>query len=143
MTRFVLDASVAVKWLVPEPNSEAALRLLAPTIELHAPAHWMAEVATTLGAKAAVHGGLSRQQALARIDWLREVEVVAHPIAPLLGAAAALAFDLHLTVYDTLYLALAGSQGIPLVTADRKLMEKAGTNPGLAGRVTWIADLAG
>lgn len=141
MTRFVVDASVAVKWLVPEPHAEAAIGLLDPLIQLHAPVHWMAEVGTTLWAKAAVHGALSRQQALDRIAWLGEVDVVGHPIGPLLGKAAELAFDLHLTVYDTLYLALAKVSGIRFVTADRKLFVKAGEHPDLVGLVVWIADL--
>ena len=34
---YVVDASVAVKWYVPEDNSDDAERLLDPANELHAP----------------------------------------------------------------------------------------------------------
>ena len=37
MTRLVVDASVAVKWLVEEEHSAAAKRLIAEPYELHAP----------------------------------------------------------------------------------------------------------
>lgn len=37
MSRYVVDASVAVKWYVPEENSDAAEMLLGGSHELHAP----------------------------------------------------------------------------------------------------------
>lgn len=45
MVKLVVDASVAMKWLVPEEDSDAADRLLAENHELHAPRLMVLEVA--------------------------------------------------------------------------------------------------
>lgn len=37
MKKFVVDASVAIKWFVPEIHSDAAARLLDPEIYISAP----------------------------------------------------------------------------------------------------------
>ncbi len=48
MTRFVVDASAAIKWFLPEIHSTAALRLLDPSLELHAPDLLFPEVGNAL-----------------------------------------------------------------------------------------------
>lgn len=48
--RAVVDASVAVKWVVEEEFSDAAERLLTMGTTLHAPSHWLAEVLNTITA---------------------------------------------------------------------------------------------
>ena len=50
--RFVVDASVAVKLLVDEPDSDAARALTASGEELHAPRLMASEVANALWRKA-------------------------------------------------------------------------------------------
>ena len=50
--RFVVDASVAVKLLVDEPDSDAARQLAASGEELHAPRLMASEVANALWRKA-------------------------------------------------------------------------------------------
>jgi predicted nucleic acid-binding protein len=134
----VVDASVAVAWAVPEPHSAAALGLLEAETRLLAPAHWLGEAATALWAQSAVHNLLTRAQAEARIAWLAELEVREAPLAPLLPAAARWAFELRLTVDDTLYLALAEREAVPLVTADRRLHAAAQAEPRAAPLVTWM-----
>jgi predicted nucleic acid-binding protein len=56
------------------------------------------------------------------------------------GAATGIAFDLGATVSDTLYPALAEQRGAPLVTADRKLHDKAKGSARFAGLVVWLAE---
>jgi predicted nucleic acid-binding protein len=136
--RAVVDASVAVKWVVPEEHTDAALRLLTNGVELEAPGHWLAEVSTTLWAKSAIWNVLTRQQAEARIEWLCDLGIKETPIRGLLPAATRVAFDFHLTVYDTLYLVLAESLGVPLVTADRKLHDKALADSRFAKVAVWV-----
>ena len=46
MIAAVVDASVAVKWVVEEPDSAAAGVLAGPL--LHAPAHWLAKAANVV-----------------------------------------------------------------------------------------------
>jgi predicted nucleic acid-binding protein len=141
LNKLVIDASVAVKWVVPEANSEAATRLLTDGAILAAPSHWLAEIGTTLWAMASVRKIMTRDQAEQRIQWVGELVVQETPVRTLLSTASAIAFDLGLTVYDTLYLALAEKVQIPLVTADRKLFKQAKASARFDGRVLWLADL--
>lgn len=141
MNRIVVDASVAVKWVVPEDHSESACHLLKPGIGLCAPGHWLAEVSTALWAKSALRGVLSRSQADARIAWLSELDVVETPIRNLITPAASMAFDLRLTLYDTLYLAVAERIGAHVATADRTFFERAAADRRFAGLMVWVADL--
>ena len=60
MTRYVIDASVAIKWFLPDAADEADtlqalelfLRLRAAEVSLVQPAHWKAEVASVLARRA-------------------------------------------------------------------------------------------
>lgn len=142
MKHVVVDASVAVMWVLPEEHSAAANQLLADDVVLHAPGHWMAEVATAVWGKSAVHGLLSRAEATERLGWLRGVPVREAPLRDLLPTAVEAAFDLHTTIYDALYLALAEITTAPLVTADRKLFDKANASPRRRDFVRWIGDLS-
>lgn len=142
MRRAVLDASVAVMWVIPETHSDAADTLLDEHVALMAPSHWLTEVGTTLWAYSAIKGGMGREKAEERFLWLRSRPVAETPVRDLFDAAMGLAFDLHLTVYDALYLALAQKASVPLVTGDRKLFDKAKAVPHLASLVAWVGDLA-
>ena len=137
----MLDASVALKWLVTEAHSAGATRLLELGTEFFAPTHWRAEAATALWARAAVRGEMSEADALLRISWLIGLEVRETALPVLLTDAVALAFELHARPYDTLYLALAERLRVPLVTADRKLFDKATAVPRLAPLIVWVGDL--
>jgi len=63
MKKFVVDASVAVKWFVPEIQSAAAERLLDPEIVLSAPDLILSELGNTptllARAQAAMRGATS------------------------------------------------------------------------------------
>ena len=68
LMRFVVDASVAVKWLVEEPDSDAALALAESGEELHAPRLMASEVANALWRKARL-GQIERADASAALPW--------------------------------------------------------------------------
>jgi predicted nucleic acid-binding protein len=136
---FVVDASVAVKWVVAENNAETALRLLENSRSLCAPAHWLAEAANALWA-ACRRGELSELQAHERVVALVEAPVAAVPLVQLVAAAMTIGLRLGVTLYDALYLAVAEQQGAALVTADRRLFEAARRDKDLRARIRWIAD---
>jgi predicted nucleic acid-binding protein len=48
MKTFVVDASVAIKWFLPEIHSEAALRLRNANYELHVPKFLHLEIGNVL-----------------------------------------------------------------------------------------------
>ena len=142
MKHAVVDASVAVKWVVPEPHAENAESLLRGGTDLLVPGHWAAEVATALWAKSAIHGVMSRSQAMERLAWIRGLPIEVIPVDRLIVAAMSIAFDRHATAYDTLYLALAEQSGAACVTADRGLYETAKLTSRFADLVVWVGDLA-
>lgn len=142
MKQAVVDASVAIKWVVPEAHSDNAACLLAEGTHLLAPGHWLAELATALWAKSAIHAVMTRQQAIERTTWIESLAIEVVPIDRLIATAMGVAFDLNTTAYDTLYLALAEQSGAALVTADRKLYEKARASDRFANLIVWVGDLS-
>jgi len=60
-----------------------------------------------------------------------------YSVKSLLPPAWDLAERFHITVYDSLYLALAVGRGVALVTADRPLYDSVRGSP-LVSSVTWV-----
>ncbi len=118
--RLVIDASVAVKWLVDEAGSDAALALQGH--DLMAPALLRIEAANVLRTLAA-RGALSPAAAADLFALLQEAPLaIADTDDALERLAMTLALDLGHPVYDCLYLALALRTGRSLVTADDRFL---------------------
>ena len=127
----VVDASVAVKWVLSETGSEAADALLDQ--DLMAPVLWLAETANVLWRKARI-GEITAEQASARLSELLTAPVASLPIEPHLEPALKLALEIGHPVYDCVYLALALHHRTHVVTADRRFASAAST-PARAGSV--------
>jgi predicted nucleic acid-binding protein len=124
----VIDASVAVKWLLPEPGDAAAQELLASEERLVAPSLIRTEVAAALARRARFREIEPRDAETAMGLWLQTLRdgvigVVADEAD--LVPALRLAVELSHPLQDCLYLALAERLGAPLVTADKKFVAKA------------------
>ena len=119
--RFVVDASVAVKLLVDEPDSDAARELAASGQELHAPRLMASEVANALWRKARV-GEMERADAGAAMALLRDMPLRWNDDEAVTADAVRLALALDHPVYDCVYLALAHRIGATVVTADRRFV---------------------
>ncbi len=117
-TKWVIDASVAAKWLAPEPDSPLAEALL--DNELIVPDLLFAEVGNILWKKQQ-RGEMDATATQIGARWLLQVPLQVHDSAGLLVDALALAQQLQHPAYDCFYLALAQRIGAPLVTADRRL----------------------
>ena len=141
MRAAVIDASIAVKAATLDEYSPNTLTLLRTVSVLHAPGHWLAEAANTLWAKATVRGTLAPGLLASRLDFLSSMPVSVTPLPGLLVQAGVIATELHLTVYDSLYLALAERLQAPLVSDDRKLIRAAAASVRFADLVVWIADI--
>ena len=123
----VLDSSVALKWVLTEPDSDKALRLRdsyrLKQIELIAPDWFVLEVTNVLG-KAAARQSITEMQAIqARIEMNNDGPILI-PSLPLVDVAFKLALQHRRAVYDLLYLALALDQKCELVTADDSLVRQ-------------------
>ena len=128
MNRFVVDASVAVKWFVPEVQSIQASRLFDTESVLAAPDCLGIEVANTLWKKVR-RGELEKNKALEILAGLAALPIEVFPSNALLPSALQLALSLDRTVCDSLYLALALSLDVVLVTADEKFASAVRATP--------------
>lgn len=142
MNGYVVDASVAVKWLVAEPLSEESAALLDMDVTLLAPDLLFAEAASALWAKHR-HGEMDAEQLADAVNLLRTAPV-ATPLSMrrLAASSARLAQDLAHPVYDCFYLALAIHENYPVVTADTRFHDKVRAHPYLADRVVHVAGLS-
>jgi predicted nucleic acid-binding protein len=131
----VIDASVAVKWVVPETDSDRAAALAA--YRLSAPDLLDAECANVLWVKV-TRGELSEADALTRIARLIAAPVDRVPCRELAAAALKLSIDLGHPAYDCLYLALAIRAAVPLVTADVKFLKAVVSHPYLASHIVGL-----
>lgn len=115
--RLVVDASVAVKWLVAEDDSEAARELAASGEDLHAPRLMACEVANALWCKARL-GEIERGDAGAMLAAVQDMPVRWGADEAVCADAVRIALALDRPVYDCVYLALAHRIGAAVVTAD-------------------------
>jgi predicted nucleic acid-binding protein len=118
--RVVVDASVALKWVMDEPGSTEALALLEGQHVLNAPDFLLVEVANVLWVKLR-RGLIERDAADLAFEAVSAVPVAYMPLDELILPARSLAQAMDLTVYDALYAAAAQRLSCPLFTADAAL----------------------
>jgi predicted nucleic acid-binding protein len=140
VSRFVVDASVAVKWYLPEQHSEDAARLCHSGTVLEAPDLLHSEVGNALW-KRVRRSELTRDQAGEIIAALSLMPIEIYPSRLLAAAAVQIACETDLTVYDSLYIATAMLTGSRLVTADRRVFETARNNAPLKDLLIWVGDV--
>jgi predicted nucleic acid-binding protein len=139
LSLYVVDASVATKWFVPEALSEQAMSLLRLENQFAAPDLLLPEFGNVLWKKARLRE-LTRQEATATVRAFERVPLAIFPSRPLIESALEIALATGRTVYDSLYLALALALDCPLVTADERCANSLrGTR--LAADVLWIGNL--
>ena len=118
---FVLDASIAAAWALPDESSSLANRMLTRTESEGAvvPALWWYEVRNIL----VIAERRKRITASDADAFLRNLERLSIRIAELGDSQRILriARDHRLSVYDAAYLELALRENLPLATLDRTL----------------------
>lgn len=129
----VVDASVAIKWVVSEAGSQEARELIARET-LTAPDLLLAECANVLWAMAR-RKQISPADAAAGFAAIESAPVRLIPVRSHAKAAQALAFELDQTVYDCLYLAAAITEHATLVMADDAFVRAAAANASYAAAV--------
>ena len=134
--KLIVDACIAVKWFFTESHTAEARRLLTPRIVLHAPSLILTEAANVIWKKTRRKEIPDARPYLAELTALSDV-VTLRPSAEIIVPATAIALTLDHPVYDCLYIACAEAEGVPLVTADRKLQEAATSH---AVEVWYIGD---
>lgn len=122
MNKLVIDASIAMKWVVAEDGTPAAVALL-QRAKLAAPELLIPECANILWKKVR-RNELRRDEALLAARLLERADIELHPMRGLLESAARMAVEIDHPAYDCVYLALAIGQGWRFVTADESLLRK-------------------
>ena len=131
MTRFVLDASVALAWVLDNPVPAYASRVgeaLVGGQRAMVPALWHLEVANGLAMaerrRDLTSADIERALALLRAAAAQAVDTETNLVS--IEEALRTARVYHLTAYDAVYLNLARDQNLPLATLDQGLREAAG-----------------
>jgi predicted nucleic acid-binding protein len=133
--RYVIDASTAFQWEVPEPDSAKAIRLRDAyrngVHELTSPDIFPAEVGNALLVAERQGRVIAGQFPVRLADVLASCPLL-HETRPLVPRAcliiASVTTGFRLSFYDALYVALAEREGCELVSGDGKLVRNLGAS---------------
>jgi predicted nucleic acid-binding protein len=138
LTTLVLDASVVIKWFIPEDDRAAALALRASGAGFAAPDLLFIEAANILW-KLVNREEIEPDRAMAIINEIAAAPWVVHATRSLASDAIDLALASGVSAYDASYVALAVRLDTTCVTADRKLFNKLKGSP-FVKHVALLAD---
>jgi predicted nucleic acid-binding protein len=137
--RFVLDTSIAIKWVIQEADSLDARKLRdayqQSAHELIAPDIFQGEVAHTL-TKLERKGTIPIGTASPLLANIITTTPILYRYLPLLGRACQISSQTRQGFFDCLYVALAERERCVLVTADQKLIKN------LKSAYPFVTDLA-
>lgn len=127
MNRYVIDASVSVKWFVEDKEDEQNIDLACGLLErgnagecrFVQPSHWIGEVAAVL-ARRQLESAARNIEDLLLFNFY---SVIGSPAVYRRAITLAQRLDHHL--FDTLYHAVALEENIPFITADKQYFKKA------------------
>lgn len=117
----VVDASVAAKWLIAEPDSEIAAMLLDGSFDLHAPRLLASEIGNMLWRRAR-KGSIDDYEAARLAAALLDMPLRWRDDERTCVEAVRIAVELGHPAYDCMYLALALLVGTKVVTADKRFV---------------------
>lgn len=123
--KYVLDSCVAFKWIVTESDTDKALRIRddfrAAVHDLSAPDFFPLELGHAL-TRAERQGRVTPPQGwTAWLSLMSDCPKLAASI-PLMPRAYNIASAIRISLYDSLYIALAEREGCQLLTSDDKLV---------------------
>jgi predicted nucleic acid-binding protein len=136
---FVVDASLVIKWFVPEVNSDAARRWLDAPHDYIAPDLLFPETGNTVWKKVR-RGELTPDEGRRLVNDLTVVAVDAVAMRGLLPDAHAVALSTGITVYDATYLTLAIRLDTQVITGDDRFVRRLVDHPQLAAHVRSLRD---
>jgi predicted nucleic acid-binding protein len=120
---FVVDASLLVKWFVPEVHFESARKWLDAAHEYIAPDLIFPEAGNAIWKKIR-RGELTQEVGQRLVRDIARVGIEAVSMRGLLSDAHALAVGADISVYDATYLTLAVRLETELITGDDRFVRK-------------------
>lgn len=139
MSKYVVDANVAVKWVLTEIHSEIAQRLLDDVHELLVPDFFFSEIGNILW-KRVRRKETTLELAQNDLTVLMGGDLQIYPSLPLMPMALEIAVRVDQAVYDCVYLALAVTNQCQMVTADERF-NNAISRDILSPHLCWIENL--
>jgi predicted nucleic acid-binding protein len=138
----VIDASIAVKWVVEEDSTPEAL-VLRQKAKLIAPDLLVAECANILWKKVQ-RGELLKAEAILAAGLLQGAELELLPMRSLFEAATRMSIEIDHPAYDCVYFVLAVQRKCQFVTADQRFLHKLrrGRQQALRGRAISLIEAA-
>lgn len=120
----VVDASVAVSWMMPDERSEMADSILSlherGELDLIAPTLWHYEVANALS-RAVVRGRITQAEGHRSLQMLIGMDLQSADFDALAARAWEISVSRPVSLYDAAYVALAETRGCELYTCDTEL----------------------
>jgi predicted nucleic acid-binding protein len=139
LRQYVVDASVAIKWYLPEEHSAHAERLLLLPVELHCLDLLFAETGNILW-KYTLRAECSHGKAVTILKELQMLPLKIWDTPWLAMEALDIALRTKRSFYDSLYLALAIKTESQMVTADLKLYNALRATK-LKKHILWVEDI--
>ncbi len=136
MSLLVVDASVIIKWFVPEVLSDQAASLLDNEDQFWIPDSAWAETGNIIWKKCRQQE-LSKSEGLEILAAIQATPLKVYSSESLLESAFEIAHAFNRTVYDSLYLALAVHLDGKMVTADRQHFDAINTT-GLSSHISLL-----
>ena len=140
MSVFVVDASLVVKWFIPEIHADAARHWLDGRHDFVAPDLLFPEIGNVLWKKVQ-RGELEANVARRLVADVLGVAVETVPTRSLLEDALPVALSAGVTAYDAMYLALAIRLKTQVVTGDGKFVGKVARHAVLAPYIRSLNDV--
>ena len=134
MSVFVVDASLVIKWFVPEIHAEAARRWLDASHDYVAPDLLFPEVGNVVWKKVR-RKKLEPTEARQLVMDLAHVAVETVATRSLLEDALTVALTTGITVHDAMYLTLAVRLDTEVITGDDRFADKIAEYPLLVPHV--------
>ncbi len=139
MKKLVVDASVAIKWFIPEIHSEKAILLLDNPIKFLAPNLIYAEICNILWKKLRLKE-LTPTVAQGILNDFKRLPLDIKDNQFLLEIAWDIATKYQRSFYDSLYLALAYIENCSFITADQAFVNALKTTD-LKSLLLWVEDI--
>ncbi len=139
MTQFVVDANVAIKWVLLEIHTDSALRLLNNDYTLLVPDFFFPEIGNILW-KRIRRSEITLEEAQENLSELSQVNFQICPSLSVMPLALDIAVRVQQAVYDCVYLALAVTNQCQMVTADERFYN-AVQRDALATHLRWVVDM--
>ncbi len=130
---FIIDASVGLKWFIPEDYSELAIEILKsledPHVKLYAPELFRIEFVNAIR-KYLVRKIINKELAKEILAEIEKVPIIYESITwDRLRNSLEYALERKITVYDALYIILAREVNGKFITADKKLYTAVADDP--------------